>query len=131
MLAALARGAFPDPTPAEAEAWDWVHCQVHLDNRRTPREVVLADLAGDAIAGHIEHEHQQPAVAALLSRSTGALRILARVGGVWRVVSWFRVVPAPLRDLAYRIVARYRYSWFGRFDRCEIPSNDDSARFLD
>ncbi len=65
------------------------------------------------------------------SRSTGILRMLARVGGAWRVVSWVRVVPAPLRDLVYRVVARYRYRWFVRFDVCKLPSGDESERFLD
>ena len=65
------------------------------------------------------------------SRSTGVLRMFARIGGVWHVVSWFRIVPAPLRDFAYRIVARYRYAWFGRFDACKLPNEDESARFLD
>lgn len=65
------------------------------------------------------------------SRSTGVLRMLARVGGLWRVVSWLRVVPTPLRDWAYRTVARYRYRWFGRFDVCKLPGTEISARFLD
>ena len=65
------------------------------------------------------------------SRSTGVLRMLARVGGVWRVVSWLRAVPTPLRDWVYRIVARHRYRWFGRFDRCKLPEAEVSQRFLD
>lgn len=65
------------------------------------------------------------------SRSTGVLRMLARVGSFWRIVSWLRVVPRPLRDFAYRTVARHRYRWFGRFDSCELPGADLSERFLD
>ena len=65
------------------------------------------------------------------SRSTGVLRMLARVGGVWSVVSWLRVVPAALRDWAYRTVARHRYRWFGRFEACKLPDAEVSARFLD
>lgn len=64
-------------------------------------------------------------------RSTAVLRILARLGGLWRAVSWLRVIPRPLRDLAYRIVARYRYRWFGRFDSCRLPAAAIAARFLD
>lgn len=65
------------------------------------------------------------------SRSTGILRMLAHLGGVWRILSWFRIVPAPLRDVLYRVVAHYRYVWFGRFDTCRLPSADESERFLD
>ncbi|MCP4201577.1 MAG: DUF393 domain-containing protein [bacterium] len=65
------------------------------------------------------------------SHSTGVLRILARLGGVWGAVSWLRIVPRPLRDLVYRTVARHRYHWFGRFDHCKLPDADLSDRFLD
>lgn len=65
------------------------------------------------------------------SRSTGILRMLARVGGFWHVVSWLRAVPTPLRDWVYQTVARHRYRWFGRFDVCKLPEAEGSARFLD
>lgn len=43
-------------------------------------------------------------------RSSAVVRILRRLGGVWRLVGallW--LVPKPLRDLGYRIVARNRH----------------------
>jgi predicted DCC family thiol-disulfide oxidoreductase YuxK len=63
-------------------------------------------------------------------RSTGVGRILARLGGFWGVVSWFRIVPRPIRDFVYRLVARYRYSWFGKFETCRLPSAETKERFL-
>jgi predicted DCC family thiol-disulfide oxidoreductase YuxK len=64
-------------------------------------------------------------------RSTGALAALDAVGGVWRLVSWLRIVPAPLRDAVYRVVAANRYRWFGRFDACRLPPPAARDRFLD
>lgn len=53
----------------------------------------------------------------LLTRSSGVLHILERLGGVWRVAAVFgRLVPARLRDAAYDAVARVRYRLFGRKD---------------
>lgn len=69
----LATCQFPPPTSTDPEHWNWVHCQVHQTSRRATREVVLADPAGDAMISHIESELQQPAVAAILSRSAAAL----------------------------------------------------------
>lgn len=63
--------------------------------------------------------------------SAGVLAALDAIGGVWRLVSWLRVVPAPLRDLVYRQVAAHRYRWFGRFDACRLPAPGDRDRFLD
>jgi predicted DCC family thiol-disulfide oxidoreductase YuxK len=65
------------------------------------------------------------------THSTGVLRILARIGGFWRIVSWLRVVPPPVRDFVYRIIARYRYRWFGRFACPRQPDPDLLKRFLD
>ena len=64
-------------------------------------------------------------------RSTGVLRALDLVGGFWRVVSWARLVPRPVRDAAYRFVARHRYRWFGKFDACKLPDPATRGRFLD
>ena len=41
------------------------------------------------------------------------------------------VVPATIRDPVYRWVARNRYGWFGRRDRCALPAPEHAARFLD
>ena len=53
----------------------------------------------------------------LLTRSSGVLHILERLGGVWRVLAILgRLVPSGLRDAAYDVVARVRYRFFGRKD---------------
>ena len=57
----------------------------------------------------------QTADGRVLLRSSGVLRVLDSLGGAWRVLAWiFRVIPRPLRDLGYDLVARVRYRIFGR-----------------
>ena len=41
------------------------------------------------------------------------------------------LVPGPIADLAYRIVARNRYRIFGRHDHCMVPPTNWRERFLD
>ncbi|MYH08810.1 MAG: DUF393 domain-containing protein [Gemmatimonadales bacterium] len=65
------------------------------------------------------------------ARSGAALRIAAGLGGGWPLLAVFLVIPAPLRDLAYRFVARNRYRWFGKQTACELPRTEESWRFLD
>jgi predicted DCC family thiol-disulfide oxidoreductase YuxK len=68
----------------------------------------------------------------LLARSDAVVFILSRLGGVWRATTFLLpIVPRPLRDWAYRIVARNRYRIFGRYDTCPLPSEDTCDRFLD
>jgi predicted DCC family thiol-disulfide oxidoreductase YuxK len=63
-------------------------------------------------------------------RSAAVLGALADVGGFWRVVSWLRIVPRPLRDFAYDFVAARRYAWFGRSDECRLPTPRDRGQLL-
>lgn len=64
-------------------------------------------------------------------RSSGALRIAGHLGWPWKIAKLALVLPAPLRDLGYRLIAHNRYRWFGKKDECMIPTPDIRARFLD
>jgi len=63
-------------------------------------------------------------------RSDGALKVANYLGGVWRLLLVFRLVPPPIRDVAYDFFARYRYRFFGRSEACLIPSRDVRNRFI-
>jgi predicted DCC family thiol-disulfide oxidoreductase YuxK len=62
--------------------------------------------------------------------SGAILRVLVLLGGWWRLAAAFYAVPRPLRDAVYRFVARRRYRWFGRRERCFVPTADTAHRFL-
>jgi len=64
------------------------------------------------------------------THSTAALRILKQLGAPWSMLYAFMLVPRPVRDLGYRLFAKYRYRIFGRRDQCMIPSSEVRARFL-
>ena len=65
-----------------------------------------------------------------LFRTDGALAAAAEVGGIWRLVTWTRVLPAWLRDPFYRLVARSRYALFGEYRPAPLPEPDWAKRFL-
>lgn len=63
--------------------------------------------------------------------SSAILAIGTVLGGLWRFFSLAgRIVPRFLRDIAYNILSRNRYRWFGKRDTCLIPTPELSARFL-
>ncbi|WP_435416775.1 DCC1-like thiol-disulfide oxidoreductase family protein [Parerythrobacter aurantius] len=66
-----------------------------------------------------------------LVRSDAGLALLARMRAPWRFLLWLRVVPRPLRDRVYDLVARNRYRWFGKADRCFVPPPGMAHRFID
>lgn len=63
-------------------------------------------------------------------KSDAALHIVRRLGWPWSLVGLLRVLPRPLRDAAYDLVAKNRYRVFGRRDTCFIPTPDQAERFL-
>jgi predicted DCC family thiol-disulfide oxidoreductase YuxK len=67
----------------------------------------------------------------LLSRSDAVLALLLQLRSPWPAVAGaLRLIPRPLRDLAYRLVARWRYRVWGRLEACPIPTAEERNRFL-
>jgi predicted DCC family thiol-disulfide oxidoreductase YuxK len=58
------------------------------------------------------------------------LRVLHALGWPWRAAWLGWLLPSPIRDAAYRLVARNRYVLFGRSETCLMPPADYSKRFL-
>jgi predicted DCC family thiol-disulfide oxidoreductase YuxK len=66
----------------------------------------------------------------LYRESDAALRIAGDLKGAWKALTVFRVIPRPLRDWAYRLIARNRYRWFGKSETCWLPTPELRSRFL-
>ena len=64
------------------------------------------------------------------TKSAAALRIVRQLSGFWPVVYVFFIVPRSLGDLCYDVIARNRYRWFGRHEKCFVPSPEQRDRFL-
>jgi predicted DCC family thiol-disulfide oxidoreductase YuxK len=66
----------------------------------------------------------------VLLKSTAALHLMKDIGGVWKLLYAFIIVPKFIRNFVYDIVAKNRYKWFGKKDVCMIPTVELQQRFL-
>ncbi|MEN2768839.1 thiol-disulfide oxidoreductase DCC family protein [Ornithinibacillus xuwenensis] len=64
-------------------------------------------------------------------KSTAALKVCRNLKGLWKLSYLFIIVPRPIRNFVYEIIARNRYKWFGKRDSCMIPSPALRDRFLE
>lgn len=90
--------------------------------------------AQDRLRGRLSEEGLKTIVledaGTLRVRSDAVLAILSRLGGAWKLAGALRIVPRPIRDAAYDLIARRRYRWFGRREACRLPLPDERDRFL-
>ena len=68
----------------------------------------------------------------LLQRSEAVTFVLSQLGGIWPAAAFLlRLIPHPIRDWGYTLVARHRYRIFGRYEACPLPTPETRSRFLD
>jgi predicted DCC family thiol-disulfide oxidoreductase YuxK len=67
----------------------------------------------------------------VLARSDAILTVVNQLGGIWKIAALGKVVPRPIRDLVYKLVAENRYRMFGKFETCMLPEPRHRAKFLD
>jgi predicted DCC family thiol-disulfide oxidoreductase YuxK len=66
-----------------------------------------------------------------LIRSDAILAVVAQLPAPWPALARVaRLVPRPLRDLAYRWVAQQRFRIWGQLPQCPLPTPADRERFL-
>ncbi len=63
-------------------------------------------------------------------RSLAVLRAVSAMGGLWKIVMLFRIIPPFMRDWLYNLVARNRFRWFGKRSTCRIPTKKEAAYIL-
>lgn len=86
--------------------------------------------AEDLDTVYVVVQYDQP-TERLLARSDAILFLLKQLGGIWRVAALGKVLPRPVRDSIYGLVARNRYRVFGKSESCMVPAPKHRAKFLD
>lgn len=63
-------------------------------------------------------------------RSTAVLKIAQRMTAPWRWAAVFLLVPQPLRDAVYWVIAAVRKRIAGESNACEIPPSEIRSRLI-
>lgn len=63
-------------------------------------------------------------------KSSAALRVCKNLTFPWKLLFPLIVIPRPIRDAVYELIARNRYKWFGKKQECMLPSPEIRSRFL-
>jgi predicted DCC family thiol-disulfide oxidoreductase YuxK len=85
-----------------------------------------ADLTSLYVLAHYRTRHSR-----IFARSNAALFVASQLGWPWKAAVIARVLPRPLLDRAYDVIARNRYRVFGRFEHCLAPRPEFRGRFVE
>lgn len=113
----------------------WMRFVLDRDTAGIFRFTPIQSAYGRALAQGLGIDPEDPDTNAVViagtawRRSDAALQVVSRLPG-WGWVRWLGVVPRPLRDAIYRVIARTRYRVFGRHQVCDIGGNRYAERVL-
>lgn len=63
-------------------------------------------------------------------KAEAALKIAKELGGIYKALSWFSILPKSVSNIVYDYIAKNRYKWYGKKDACMIPTPELKAKFL-
>tara|TARA_R110002111_G_scaffold185031_3_gene250919 strand:- start:39543 stop:40124 length:582 start_codon:yes stop_codon:yes gene_type:complete len=67
----------------------------------------------------------------LYRRSAAIVRLLWLLPFPWNLFGWLVwLIPLPIRNLGYRLIAGSRYRLFGKHETCRMPTPEERTRFL-
>ena len=64
------------------------------------------------------------------NKSSAVLHILYHLNTIWKFLIIFYIIPYPIRDLLYAMIAKTRYIIFGKRDKCMVPDDSINSKFL-
>ncbi|WP_456379501.1 thiol-disulfide oxidoreductase DCC family protein [Lutibacter sp.] len=66
----------------------------------------------------------------IYEKSTATLRISKNLNGGYKILYFFIIIPKFIRDWVYNLIAKNRYKWFGKKEKCLLSTFEIKNRFL-
>jgi len=114
----------------------WVKWVVRHDPEGIFRFTAIGSAYGRALAVRLAIDPDNPLTNAVIIDgqahlySDAAIAIASRLPG-YRWAGALKMVPKPLRDAIYKLIARNRIAWFGRPRACDLPGPEVRARIIE
>ena len=114
----------------------WIGFVLKHDHQKQFRFILAQSELGEALYAHYGLKSEDYDTNLLVEsghvreKSDGTLAMFSALGWPWKLMSIFRIIPTPLRDSIYSLIARNRIGWFGAQEICYLPTPDVKARFL-
>ena len=67
----------------------------------------------------------------IYTRSTAVFEIFKTIGGFWKILLIFSILPISITDKLYRYIALKRFKVFGKLDQCDISIFNKPGQFID
>jgi predicted DCC family thiol-disulfide oxidoreductase YuxK len=65
------------------------------------------------------------------TKSTAVFKIIQSIGGFFKILLIFNLLPTRFNDWIYGKIAKYRYKYFGKLDKCDISKFNTPGQFID
>ncbi|WP_105381743.1 thiol-disulfide oxidoreductase DCC family protein [Neorhizobium alkalisoli] len=114
----------------------WVKFLLQHDRRGRYRFLTAQSPLGTALYRHYGLETRNYETNLLLDggrpyfKSEATLQVLGSLGMPWSLMRLLFVLPLPVRDRAYDLIARNRYRIAGRRSSCFVPTAAQKHRFI-
>jgi len=110
---------------------------IRYDKKDVFRFASLQSELGQTILNHlgIATQHIDSIVlyergVAYFYKSEAALEIAKELSGIHIFLIIFRIIPVFFRDMIYDYVAKNRYKWYGKKEKCMLPTSELKNKFL-
>tara|TARA_B100000579_G_scaffold332164_1_gene282458 strand:- start:225 stop:626 length:402 start_codon:yes stop_codon:yes gene_type:complete len=64
-------------------------------------------------------------------KSKAVIDIINSLGSFYKIISILNIIPSLLLDYIYDLVAKNRYSWFGKKSSCPMPDKKIVSQFIE
>ena len=116
---------------------DSVKFLIKRDKKKKFRYASLQSNIGQKVLWEIDLDPKKTdsivflAEGATFTKSTAALRIAKSLGGIWSILEVLLLIPAPIRNLVYDVIAKNRYKCYGKKEECMVPKPEWKELFVD